>query len=272
MSDEQKEIRAQRHDFVKEYYKMSTLDLDRHLKAGWQTIAVIAGGAAILTSGHDGKIGLPIATMIALFSAFWGAVTVIDANYWSLRAIAFMSNVETVYFSAEDRKNFNPYIGFHPKYKLINSLQYMFILCVLFAVASSFNIIWEVTTAYPSFYLIWNKIAEMGWMRYLLWMLPLYTIVIGLMFTLYVWRKRLDSYIEFSTGSPGPDVVAKTREMRHVTLEPTTIVPHPTFALDGHPEFLDELNKKKTTLDRCSQFSTVFFGLFLLAPFAKVFF
>ena len=104
-------MRAQRHDFIKEYYKMATADLDRHLKAGWQTIAVLAGGAAILAAGHEGKIGLPIAVTIALISAFWGTLTVIDANYWSIRAIAFLSNVEAIYFSAQDRAYFNPYVG-----------------------------------------------------------------------------------------------------------------------------------------------------------------
>jgi hypothetical protein len=59
--DEEKEIRSQRHDFLKEYYKMATVDLDRHLKGGWQAIAVLAGGAVTLTAGHDQKIGLPIA-------------------------------------------------------------------------------------------------------------------------------------------------------------------------------------------------------------------
>ncbi len=93
---------------------MATPDLDRHLKAGRQTIAVLAGGAAILTAGHDGKIGLPIAVTIALISAFWGILTVIDANYWSLRVIAFLANVEAVYFSAQDRAYFNRYIGHHP--------------------------------------------------------------------------------------------------------------------------------------------------------------
>ena len=119
-ADERKEIRAQRHDFIKEYYKMAVADLDRHLKAGWQTIVVLGGGAAILTAGHDGTIGLPIATSLAMIAGLWGALTVIDANYWSLRAIGFLANVEAIYFAAEDRAVFNPYMGKHPPYKLLN--------------------------------------------------------------------------------------------------------------------------------------------------------
>jgi hypothetical protein len=151
--------------FIKEYYKMATSDLDRHLKAGWQTIAVLAGGAAILTAGHDAKIGLPIAVAIALISAFWGVLTVIDANYWSLRAIAFLANVEAVYFSAEDRRYFNPYIGYHPSLKLLNSLRYMFWLCVLFGTMAALSMLWEISRTYPTAALIWAA-ATMGTLNF----------------------------------------------------------------------------------------------------------
>jgi hypothetical protein len=171
-AEEKKEIRAQRHDFIKEYYKMATSDLDRHLKAGWQTIAVLAGGAAILTAGHDGKIGLPIAVTIALISAFWGALTVIDANYWSLRAIAFLANVEAVYFSAEDRRYFNPYVGYHPSLKLLNSLRYMFWLCVLFGAMALLSLLWEIWRTYPTAALIWAHVKSMKSLAFFLWSIP----------------------------------------------------------------------------------------------------
>ncbi|WP_457300223.1 hypothetical protein [Phyllobacterium sp. P5_D12] len=271
MNDEHKEIRGQRHDFIKEYYKMATLDLDRHLKAGWQTIAVIAGGAAILTAGHDGKIGLPIATMIALFSAFWGAATVIDANFWSLRAIAFMSNVEAVYFSTEDRKRFNPYIGDHPKYKLINSLHYMFLLCILFGIASVVNLIWEVTTAYPSPILIYDRIVDMNWMRQVFWLLPFFTILLGLLFTLRAWRKGLERYIRFSRGSPGPGVISSTGGMRHVTLEPIKGGPILTYEPDNHSKSLEALNKIKGKLDRCTNIATVIVVTASIGLFCTIF-
>ena len=170
--EEKEEVRSQRHDFIKEYYKMATSDLDRHLKAGWQTIAVLAGGAAILTAGQDGKIGLPIAVTIALISAFWGVLTIIDANYWSVRAIAFLANVEAVYFSAEDRKYFNPYVGYHPSLKLLNSLRYMFWLCVLFGAAAVLSLVWEISRAYPTATLIWAHIKSMRSLEFFLWSAP----------------------------------------------------------------------------------------------------
>src|SRR5688572_19719413 len=120
----EKELRAQRHDFIKEYYRMAAMDLDRHLKGGWQTIVVLAGGVAILGAGHEGKIAIPLAASIGLAIAYWGVLNVLDSNYWSLRAIAFLANVEAVYFSIEDRRYFNPYAGIHPPYHLLNSLKY----------------------------------------------------------------------------------------------------------------------------------------------------
>lgn len=231
-AEEKKEVRAQRHDFIKEYYKMATVDLDRHLKAGWQTIAVLAGGAAILTAGHDGKIGLPIAVSIALISAFWGVLTVVDANYWSIRAIAFLSNVEAVYFSAQDRASFNPYVGHHPSFKLMNSLRYMFWLCVLFGIAAFLSLIWEISRAYPNATLIWMHVKSMGSLQFLLWSIPFLVGAWGWVWVVVVYRKRMQDYYEFSTGSPGPGVRLTILPLRHVTLE----------SIDGEPPVQTENN------------------------------
>lgn len=216
--EESKEIRSQRHDFIKEYYKMATLDLDRHLKAGWQTIAVLGGGAAILSAGHDGKIGIPIASTIALIAAVWGGLTIIDANFWSLRAIAFLSNVEAIYFSAEDRKIFNPYIGKHPKYKLLDSLNYLFWLCASFGLAVILNLFWTVMNYYPTWSSMVSHIFKMPTEKYLIWFLPLIVALWGSYWTFCAWQTRFADYIKFSEDSPGPGV-RKTTELRHVTLE-----------------------------------------------------
>jgi hypothetical protein len=239
-AEEKKEIRAQRHDFIKEYYKMATTDLDRHLKAGWQTIAVLAGGAAILTAGHDGKIGLPIAVAIALVSAFWGVMTVIDANYWSIRAIAFLSNVEAVYFSARDRAYFNPYIGYHPRFKLLNSLRYMFWLCVLFGIMAVLSLLWEVLRAYPTVGLLWAHAKSMQSAQFLLWSIPFLVGAWGWVWVLVGYRKRRLDYYKFSAASPGPGVRPEIFPLRHVTLEP--IEGEPAIQAENNPNA--ELQRK----------------------------
>jgi hypothetical protein len=219
LEDERKEVRSQRHDFIKEYYKMAVSDLDRHLKAGWQTIAVLAGGAAILTAGHDAKIGFPIAIAMAVFSAVWGALTVIDANYWSLRAIGFLANVEAVYFSAEDRKHFNPYAGLHPPYKLLDSLRYMFWLCLLFGGASLSSMIWEIAQKYPTLPIMWDHFRALNVLSALFWTSPVLVGLAGAVWMFKVWKKRMNDYIEFSENSPGPGMVQKSSNLRHVTFE-----------------------------------------------------
>lgn len=216
--EECKEIRAQRHDFIKEYYKMATADLDRHLKAGWQTIVVLGGGAAILTAGHDAKLGLPIATSLALISALWGALTVIDANYWSLRAIGFLANVEAVYFASEDRAAFNPYIGFHPQYKLLNSLRYMFWLCVLFGLAALASMAWEITNHYATPEAIMRQFNVLPRARRLLWMSPILLVSWGTFWLANTRRRRLRDYLKFSERSPGPGVRRYREPPRHVDL------------------------------------------------------
>ncbi|WP_156376026.1 hypothetical protein [Methylobacterium sp. Leaf117] len=222
MADEEgKEIRAQRHDFVKEYYKMATTDLDRHLKQGWQTIAVLAGGAAILTAGSDDKIGLPIATTIALIAAFWGALSVIDANYWSLRAIAFLANVEAVYFSKEDRKYFNPYIGSHPPYQLMNSLNYMFSLCILFGIATILNAMWQVSKALPNLEAATKWYSELNALKLFMWSVPVLATIWGIQWTIHTWKKCLRGYLHFSENSPGPGLREKADAVRLITFPGT---------------------------------------------------
>lgn len=249
-ADERKEIRGQRHDFIKEYYRMATMDLDRHLKAGWQTIAVLAGGAAILTAGHEGKIGLPIAISIALISAFWGALSVIDANYWSLRAIGFLSNVEAIYFSAEDRAVFNPYIGYHPRYKLLDSLRYMFLLCTLFGAAALLSLWWEVTRIYPTFADIWAHVPAMRPSRLFFWSLPILVSLWGGAWMYKVWRDRLQDYVDFSRGSPGPGVRVKTAELRHVTLQPAAGATSPAIEPDTHTASVAKLDERLARLKK----------------------
>lgn len=230
--EERKEVRAQRHDFIKEYYKMATMDLDRHLKGGWQAIAVLAGGAAILTAGHDGKIGLPIATTIALATAIWAGLTVIDANYWSLRAIAFLANVEAIYFSRSDRRYFNPYMGHHPPFKLLNSLRYLLWLSLIFGVANLLDKLWEIITYYPTPRLILAKLHVIDPLRFLYWGIPVLSGLWGGIWILAAYRKRVKDYLNFSHESPGPGVRLDSTEERNVTLEPITGANAPTPEAD----------------------------------------
>lgn len=245
MNEEQKEIRAQRHDFIKEYYKMATSDLDRHLKAGWQTIAVLAGGVAILAAGHEGKIGFPVATTLALIAAFWGTLTVIDANYWSLRAIGFLSNVEAVYFSVADRRNFNPYIGKHPPYKLLNSLKYMFWLCVAFACAIMLNLAWSVyekTSGMPSdLCLTWQSFIALPPGQRFFWGVPILAFIWGVYLTARAYRTRLGDYSDFSHRSPGPGVRINTESLRHVTMEKVTNEPEPAIENNSQDDLFSKL-------------------------------
>jgi hypothetical protein len=218
--DEEKEIRSQRHDFIKEYYKMATADLDRHLKGGWQAIAVLAGGAVLLTAGHDQKIGLPIAISLALLTSFWGAATVIDANFWSLRAIAFLSNVEAVYFSKNDRSYFNPYIGYHPPFKLMNSLWYVFWACIIFSIICMSDLLWEKRGALISASRFIDIVRSKGPVELALWAMPPFVFVWGLFVIADVQLRRLKEYREFSSSSPGPGIRAQDNLFRHVTLQP----------------------------------------------------
>jgi hypothetical protein len=118
--DISKELRSQRHDFIKKYYKVAAGDLDRHVKGSWQTIITVAATVATISLAQEGKLPVPFAVSASLLVGFWGMCNLIDGNYWSLRAIAFLANVEAIYFTVQDRRNFNPYAGRHPPYKFLD--------------------------------------------------------------------------------------------------------------------------------------------------------
>jgi hypothetical protein len=274
IDDERKEVRAQRHDFIKEYYKMATMDLDRHLKGGWQAIAVLAGGAAILTAGHDGKIGLPIATTIALATAIWAALTVIDANYWSLRAIAFLANVEAIYFSKDDRRYFNPYMGYHPPFKLLNSLRYLLWLSLIFGAATLLGMLWEIITYYPTPGFIVEKLRIINPIRFLFWSIPVFTGLWGGIWIIASYRKRLKDYIDFSHESPGPGVRLNLEEQWHVTLEPLTGTNPPLLEKNTQAGTHRQLEQLADRLEACWRpaiaISIVFTVLYVVALIEKV--
>lgn len=248
--EEKKELRSQRHDFIKEYYKMASLDLDRHLKGGWQAILVLAGGAAMLTAGHDGKIGLPIAASLALVTAIWGILTVIDANYWSLRAIGFLSNVEAIYFAKEDRKNFNPYVGSHPPYKLLDSLKYLFWLYVAFGVLTLGDLIWTLVQFFPTVPAIWTKLVAIDAIRFTFWSLPFLVAVWGIFWVVKARGDRLGNYLTFSANSPGPGVRLDLHVGRHVDLSPVEGGSTPAIEADLHASAHAELGRQRENAEQ----------------------
>ena len=224
---------------------MATADLDRHLKGGWQAIAVLAGGAAILTAGHDGKIGLPIAISFGLSSAFWGAATVMDANYWSLRAIAFLANVEAIYFSKQDRKYFNPYVGIHPEFKLMNSLRYVFFACIVFAILCIGGLLWEKRGELVSASRFVNVVRSKHFAELLLWSLPFFVILWGSVLLLKIYRKRLRDYRDFSSNAPGPGIRTEEHVFRHVTLQALSGAESPTVEENVQENNILKLNGRE---------------------------
>jgi hypothetical protein len=144
---------------------------------------------------------------------------VIDANFWSLREIAFLSNVEAVYFSKQDRRYFNPYIGYHPPFKLMNSLWYFFWACMILSVICMSDSLWERRADLVSLSRFIGAIQSKGPVELLLWAMPPFVFAWGLFLIADVQLKRLKEYREFTTSSPGPGIRAQDDLFRHVTLQ-----------------------------------------------------
>ena len=235
--DADHEKRGRRHEFLLQYYQMAVADLDRHLKGGWQTVLALGGATAVLVAGHEGNIGSPIASLIALAIATWAALTVLDANYWSIRAIGFLANVEAVYFAEPDRKNFHPYLGQHPPYKLMDSLRYLYWLSIVFGILVLANHVWEFAQNQPSFAeTTRNSIQNIIFKAY--WLAP---ILAPFWVAFLLVRKnagRLNDYNEFVTASPGPGVPTKMSMAGDVLLGNERVTEN-----DTHKNALDSIEK-----------------------------
>lgn len=248
---QEKSFEQHRHDFFMHYYDMATRDLDRHLNTGWQAITVIAGTIALLSLGHKNELPFPIAAAAALAVFCWALAHTLDANYWAIRAIAFLANVEAVYFAEEDRSATNPYIGRHPPGKLLDSLRHQ---RTLIAVLVGVTLVdYSVQFARAGGLVMWVDRLE--------WSLPAIVLLVGGMIVLNSWAHRLNDYQNFVHRSPGPGIVATRKELqaRGVLLEGAV-------AAASQPIF-EDLNRRlrQATLVRSVWVvAVIIFGLLLI--------
>lgn len=236
---EVKEFRGQRHDFILHYYNMAVKDLDRHLLIGWQTIAVVAGAAASLSLGYKGDLPVPIAVVVTVVVLCWGMLNIIDANFWALRAIAFLANVEAVYFRESDRQFFNPYAGKHPRYELLRTLAYQaWLILALLAVAVVFAI-WSG--------LDYGSVTEPR--DVLLWSLSLWFLLGGIWVIFTSWRRQLGGYRRFVKDSPGPGMIKAPGVVRPVDFSREVDPAAVTGGEEIQREVLERLDTGLRTLD-----------------------
>jgi len=150
---------------------------------------------------------------------FWGLWNILDADFWALRAIAFLANVEAVYFYDEDTKVFNPYAGRHPPYTMIGSLKAQFIaLMFLIGFAQMFFLVKVGERVGNNFARIPRRIPELSHLTIAHWLLPLVSFMILLAVTTWMRRRRLRGYLGFVQDCPGPGMVKDRTKFRRTDL------------------------------------------------------
>jgi hypothetical protein len=213
---------------------MAVADLDRHLKAGWQTIVTAAGAVAALSAGQQGYLPIPLAVSLALIVSFWGIENIVDSNLWSLRAIAFLANVEAVYFYKDDQRFFNPYAGLHPPFKLMGSLKSQFYAVVLVACVSILFLIMHVAQRAGSLNALAFKFTTGSYVKVGLWWAPIILLVFLTYRALSAWKNRISDYLDFVQKSPGPGMVENRAEFRPLDPAPEgSPVPSPVTIVSG---------------------------------------
>jgi len=208
----------QRHEFILQYYNMAVQDLSRHFNIGWQTIAIVAGGAVTLSLGQRGFLPIPLAVIFSMAIFAWGVWNVLDADYWALRAIAFLANVEAVYFYKDDQKVFNPYAGLHPPFKVLSSLKaQLYMVFILIGVSILFyaKAIAERT---DNFSLLFSRFSNIDMFNFLLWLSPIIVSLLSLKVLVSVRKERIVAYLSFVRDCPGPGLVRNRNTVRGVGL------------------------------------------------------
>lgn len=219
-ASERDKILANRHEFILQYYNMAVQDLDRHLKVGWQTIAVVAGAIASISLGEQGHLPIFVSVSAALVVLYWGMQNVIDANFWALRAIAFLANVESVYFALTDRRHFNPYAGQHPPYKLMDSLKFQFSVCVVLIVGISIFFGYKLLLIAGDWSSLKSNFVSSELFKIFVWQFPIFVTLYYFREISYAWAYRHLGYRDFVQSSPGPGMASDLAYLRNVDFQP----------------------------------------------------
>lgn len=230
-NDPASEFRSQRHEFILHYYDMAVKDLERHLQMGWQTIATAAGAIATLSAGQQGYLPIPVAVTTAFIVCFWGINNVIDANYWANRAIAFLANVEAVYFYKEEQSVFNPYAGLHPPYRLMDSLKVQFYAVVGIAFVTIIFFILHIAQRTANFSTFGVMVSGGSYIKVGIWLAPPLSFFILLYYTLAQWKRRVSDYLSFVKKSPGPGMLKSRSDYR--LLDPKAVTSPPPSVVSG---------------------------------------
>jgi hypothetical protein len=198
---------------------MAVQDLSRHFGVGWQTITSVVGTIAVISLTQDKKLPPQIAVSAAIAISFWAILNILDASFWAIRAIAFLANVEAVYFYESERHIFNPYVGSHPPLKALESLRYQLYAALVMLVLSCayyLNRISDGTNHFSAFFaqLRSHTYFEVGY-----WALPGFVFLIMLEIVLTAKYQRIKDYRDFVTNCPGPGLVRDRTIVRGMDLE-----------------------------------------------------
>jgi hypothetical protein len=211
-------FRTERHQFILQYYSMAVQDLTRHFGVGWQTITSIIGTVAVISLAQDKKLPAQFAVSAAIAVAFWAILNITEASYWATRAIAFLANVEAVYFYESERRIFNPYVGSHPPLKGLAGLRYQLNAAIVMLVLSCVYYLKQVSDGTAHFSMLSEKIANHGRFDVFYWALPAFVFCIMLDRTVAAKHKRIRDYRDFVTSCPGPGLVRDLNVNRGMNL------------------------------------------------------
>ncbi len=202
MNDEgQNNNETTRKEFLLRMYDQMFNDINRHISVVWQPITVLVGSFALLAAGVRNIVSVDIAVALIILLVGWLVANLYDSAYWYNRNLVIIANIERQFLRQTDLKEIHYYFGRHrSKQSIMTHIRIQWWLGVFIGcLVLLYHIFTEMlkTSLFTS-----NPTVPL----HLGLSLPYIALIVMLVFTFLIRRKRIKSYAEFIKNSPGIEV------------------------------------------------------------------
>ena len=202
MNDEgQNNNETTRKEFLLRMYDQMFNDINRHISVVWQPITVLVGSFALLAAGVRNIVSVDIAVALIILLVGWLVANLYDSAYWYNRNLVIIANIERQFLRQTDLKEIHYYFGRHRnKQSIMTHIRIQWWLGVFIGCLVLLHHIF--TEMLETCLFTSNPTVPL----HLGLNLPYIALIVILVFTFLIRRKRIKSYAEFIKNSPGIEV------------------------------------------------------------------
>ena len=200
-----------RADLLLKMYDQMFNDINRHIMTVWQSVATLAGTAALLALVEKAVIPLDVPVTLIVLACGWLIANCYDSSYWYNRNLVIIANIERQFLTAKDLREIHYYFGEHrANMKMLTHLRIQQVLGLM--VVALALIVHFVVRVAPGLSAGWATLEPLRAM-------PYGVAVLAIAMLLWLRADRRTSYANFLKNSPGLKI--STRGIEYGTGHPT---------------------------------------------------